>query len=102
MKVDLKTLMQTSPEDLASTQHDALKTHVLGILETVKNLIIEENYQAIKDKHLIYSPAGDGYGSDNHFINFDFTEHQDGMDIDEVLDALMTLQKQSGGKKKTF
>jgi hypothetical protein len=101
MKVDLKTLMQTSPEDLAATQHEALKKHVLTILGVIQTHIENEDYDKIKEHHLIYSPAGDGYGMDNHFINFDFTEHKDGMDIDEVLDALINLRSQSG-KKKTF
>jgi len=99
MNVQLATLMHTTPSELANTQHDALKDYVLDIIEKVQTLIVEEKYDKVKEL-LVYSPAGDGYGSDNHFLNFDYSGHQDGMDIDEVLDMLINLKKQSQAKEK--
>jgi hypothetical protein len=93
--------MSTRPEDLAATQHEALKLHILETIEKVRDLIIADDYKEVMDNHMLFSPAGDGYGSDNYFINFDYSCHKDGMDLYEVLGMLQDLQKQSN-KKTTF
>lgn len=85
--------MQTSVENLAEKQHKELKKYVLNVLDKVIIHIEGEQYDKIKDM-VFTSPAGDGYGLDNHVINFVFTD-DDIMDIIEVTGRLQTLKEKS-------
>lgn len=72
-------------------QYEQFKNHVIGVLENIIELIKAEEYEKIYD-HTAYSPAGDGYGSHNHYINFACHEN-DEVDIDETIYKLQMLKK---------
>ena len=92
--MNLKQIMEVNPITLAELQHKELKKHALSVLDGVRSLIENEKYDEI-EKLLFYSPAGDGYGSDNNCINFDYgVNGNEGMDIEEVVDRLQSLKKQ--------
>jgi hypothetical protein len=92
--MELGTLMSTKPEDLAELQYQQLNKHIIRILEQVTNYVRNESYDEIK-KMLSHSPAGDGYGLDNDFINFTYldTESMDILEVIEKLERLITLKK---------
>lgn len=50
-----------TPEDL--------KAHTLRILDAARSAFEREDWKALSEL-LDRSPAGDGYGSENHFISF--------------------------------
>lgn len=88
--MDLEKLLKTTPETLASEQHDALKTHIIAKLMNVVNLIKSEEYKKIESL-TEFSPAGDCMGCDNSYINFGFGEEP--LDIHDVVSRLQELKK---------
>lgn len=86
--MNLRELLDSTPETLAEMQHKALKQFVIGKLESIINDIKAEHYY-IEDK-LFYSPAGDGYGCDNHCIDFSESGFDD---IKEVVTRLRYLKQ---------
>ena len=94
---DIKEILSLRPETLAEKQHAAFKKYVIDKIKTFNQLINDEKYQEAIGL-LADSPSGDGYGSDNEYIEYlDFSEtgHED---IGDVLRRLETLKTQS--KKK--
>lgn len=89
--MNIKELMEIDVTNLADTQHNALKNHTVGILETVIRLIEEEEYEAVKG-YIYYSPSGDAYGEENYFINLGYNGVAD---INDILTELTTLKKQA-------
>lgn len=87
--MDLRTLMALSPEDLAAQQHVELKAFVLSRLQSVLDLVKNEQYATVHNK-LENSPAGDGYGDDNRYI--DFSDSGVGEDIGDMIDKLSALK----------
>ena len=93
---NLLKIMSLKPETLAQNQHDSLKEYAKSILQSVLELTEEESYNEILDnkKDLIrFSPDGDGYGSENHFINFDYGGNVE--DIYEIIYELRRLKEMS-------
>ena len=75
-------------------KHNVVKNHTLNILKSIVDCIEKEEYSSIMD-YLAYSPAGDGYGNDNYFINFNlFERNPDGTDIREITSILSNLKEQ--------
>jgi hypothetical protein len=93
----LEQLLKTTPETLAVEQHDALKAHVINVLERTLNAVRDEYYTAVSN-FAQFSPAGDGMGYDNHFINFGYNEKEP-LDIVEVMERLIELKKIAKKKK---
>jgi uncharacterized protein (UPF0297 family) len=87
----LEQLLKTTPETLAIEQHDALKAHVINVLESTLQAVRDEYYNAIQ-KMTMDSPAGDGMGCDNNFINFGYEDNKP-LDIYEVMERLIELKK---------
>jgi len=92
--MNLRKLLETKPETLAEEQHDALKEHVIIVLDKVMTVIKSERYGDV-GALTSSSPAGDGYGTDKSFIEFDWVQSNDGMDIVEVVEVLDSLKKVS-------
>jgi hypothetical protein len=69
---------------------EALKQHAIQTLRKVANYLEKGEYEKIKPM-VEYSPAGDGYGCDNHFINLSNTEQP--MDIMELISELQWLEE---------
>ena len=74
--MNLNELLKTTPESLARTQINALKEHVLNILEEFHVAIKEERFDDAK-KMTFESPSGDAYGRDDTCINFSWEGKQD-------------------------
>ena len=91
---DIKEILSLRPETLAEKQHAAFKKYVTDKIKTFNQLINDEKYQAAVGL-LADSPSGDGYGSDNEYLDFSETGHED---IGAVLRRLESLKTQS--KKK--
>lgn len=98
--MNLSELMKTKPENLAELQHKQLKEHVLSVLSNIQKLVEEEQYDSIEDC-CGFSGAGDGYGSDNHYIDFSYNEDSscalDILDVADHLSKLKRLTQESGG-----
>ena len=89
--MNLKELMSTKPNDLAKMQFKELKAHVLKVLSKVTTEIKNDNLEIIESL-TFHSPAGDGYGEDNHCIDFDYGDGN--CDILYVVDILKQLKSQ--------
>jgi hypothetical protein len=87
----LKDLLKTTPETLAKLQTEALKQHMLKTLNRVIYLINEGNWNLLEDM-CQWSPAGDGMGTDHHFIDFNWDDGaDDGVDIIEVIQKIRSI-----------
>lgn len=86
----LHELLETTPENLAMRQRDALIDHAVSILDTIRERIRSGCFDL--DDMLFHSPAGDGYGENNDCINFNFTGVPGAvMDIRELVGRLRSL-----------
>lgn len=94
MSMNIKQQLKLTPNNLAREQFYALKDHAVDVLDKVKTLIINEEFDKI-DALTKFSPSGDGYGLDNTFIDFCFTDNKDGDDIQSVVNKLIELKEQS-------
>ena len=86
---DLKRLMNINPSSLAEAQAKALKKHILDTLATV-SYHIERGAYGVVLEDLVESPAGDGHGTDNFYINFGYT--MEPMDLAETIEKLKELE----------
>jgi hypothetical protein len=93
----LEQLLKTTPETLAVEQHDALKAHVITVLESTLRAVKDEYYTAVNN-FAQFSPAGDCMGCDNHFINFGYNDKEP-LDICDVMERLIELKKIAKKKK---
>lgn len=89
--VSLSDLMETNIYSLAQRQYDALKANTLNKLALAYQLVKEDKLDQI-EALTHFSPAGDGYGADNDFINFGWNEEYP-KDIVEVTEILQDLHK---------
>ena len=85
-----KELVNLDIDSLEVAKFNAVKKSCLSILDNVASAIKDNNFDIV-DKMLEYSPAGDGYGSDNHYISF--SEIDDNFDIHDVVELLQKLHK---------
>ena len=88
--MDTRKFMELSPENLAKEQYLTLRRAVAERLKEIAKNINEEDYDSV-EKHLSPSPAGDGYGTDTHYI--DFSDLFDGEDLQDAIDRLRRLQE---------
>ena len=89
--MDVKTIMEIDVDNLKQKQLEALKNHTINILETIIDHIQLSEFDEVRN-YLDFSPAGDGYGKDNYFINFAYTE-DDEMDLGDMLDKMISLAR---------
>lgn len=78
-----------NPRALAKEQYDAYRKYIVAKLDEVKTKILEEEYAEIEGL-TARSPAGDGYGCDNDFIDFGFDK--EAMDISDASNYLAYLR----------
>ena len=84
-----------SEKEISRIKFVELKNAVLERLETIIKLVKENKFSQIEE-YLAYSPAGDGWGNDNDYINFnDIVEldREDGTDISDIIDELNRLNE---------
>ena len=89
MELDLKKLMETTPQSLAYLQREALVSHAKDILDKVYAAISAGDTKAM-EKLVFDSPAGDETGEDNVCINFSYTPN-DVMDIGDLTNCICDL-----------
>lgn len=92
--MDLQRLLQINPNELAIEQHNALNIFVVNRLRKVADLVEKGKYNDVLNM-LEYSSAGDGYGSENHYI--DFSDSGAGDDLEQMIANLQRLKKTSEG-----
>lgn len=90
---NLRKFLQTKPENLAEQQHIMLKEFVVERLQKIIDLIDKEEYVDVL-KMTAFSPAGDGYGQDNSYIDFSDVFGVEA-DIEVVIEKLQQLKSQS-------
>lgn len=84
-----------SPRDLAREKYIAYKAYIRDVFMKCAECVGKEQFQKIVDM-TASSPAGDGYGKDNRFIDFGFDEAP--KDIFEALNHLEFLRKYANGE----
>ena len=89
---NIKQIMKIDVNNLAETQFNSLKKYTIEVLTEIIKAIKNDDFTTVR-KHLGYSPAGDGYGCDNSFIEFDIEDDKE-WDIGDVIDKLEQLQRE--------
>lgn len=82
-------ILDVDINNLKQAKYKAMKEHIIGVLDNVKDLVEKGNYNELEDV-IFYSPSGDDMGSENHCINFAW---RDGgyLDIEEAVQILKQL-----------
>jgi len=89
---NLMKIMGIEPHNIASSQLNALEQHAVSILKTVIRNLSTGNYDSI-EAMTSHSPAGDGYGLDNNYIDFGY-DGENSIDIYELCQKLKSLKSQ--------
>lgn len=93
-RLELADLLTIDTTTLRQRQADALKQHVIEKLEKVINLMKLGQLDKVKEE-TAFSPAGDGWGVDNYFINFGISElgeKWEYLDIVEICNKIQALE----------
>lgn len=91
---NIQEILSIDVDNLKDKQYKALKNHVTDVLNKFLHNLENDDLKACFDM-LDYSPAGDGYGCDNNFIDFKWEsapDVRDGYDIGVLLDMLAKLK----------
>lgn len=89
LDVDINTLQEEQLKEL--------KRHIIEVLNNIAKAIEKEDFKFIKD-NMEFSPAGDGYGEDNHFIDFSWGGPT--MDIGDIVEKMEGLRKTINSRKE--
>jgi len=93
IRSELSEIMSQKPGKLLEKQRIALKNHIAGILERAAQHVRKCEYAEVRAM-LADSPAGDGMGIDNKYINFAIPgHHEEPIDISQAIDQLESLDK---------
>jgi hypothetical protein len=74
-----------------------VKTAAILILEDVVDLLKKEKFDSVEE-YLMFSPAGDGMGTDKYFIDFsecfgdDRSKNHYGRDLNDVVEYLKSKE----------
>ena len=85
---NLNEILSTTPQTLAELQRVRLEQHVVTILKQTITAIKDKRYSKIPTGN---SPAGDGWGCDNTFINFSWDQEER-----DIMDIIIMLEKLDG------
>lgn len=93
--MELNELMEIDVKNLAKKQAEYLEAHIISKLEQAISHVKSHDFISLAIM-TSYSPAGDGYGCENNFIDFRYSKNQDdGLDILEVSKILENLLERS-------
>jgi len=97
---DLGLKNNATIQALAEKQKKELKRLAIERLEKVKQLIQNEELKELKEM-IRFSPAGDGYGCDNYFIDFGSEGDRGDVDINDVIELMeeFNAKMKKGGKR---
>ena len=84
----LEELLAINPAEIYQEQFDALKAHGIDILKHVLNCLEKDDHNAIRK--MLYHP-----GNEISFIDFKFSEKDNGDDIYNLMDALRHLKNKA-------
>lgn len=84
-------IMDLNIENLAKEQYNYLKDHTIKTLLNVIEDLENDNFKSL-EKRLVWSPAGDGMGEDNYYINFGYKEGME-TDLHEIIDEMASLKR---------
>lgn len=87
--MELNDILNLDIENLSNKQYDALKRHTIQKLEEVIGYLKLDDLQGVYNM-LQFSPDGDGWGSENYFIDFSYKE--DSMDLNDILEIMAKLR----------
>ncbi len=87
---NIKDIMELDVDNLKKKQYDALLKHTKSVLSKMMSLLDNGEFDKIEEEMLCDSPAGDGYGADNVFIDFGYTDEE--MDIEQIMTKLRELK----------
>lgn len=87
--MNTQDVMAMTPETLAIEQKKLLKLTSIRILKQMQDYLKKEDWESAENM-LGFSPAGDGMGDENHFIDFADALF-DGADIGNVIERLKDL-----------
>lgn len=82
-------ILDVDINNLKQAKYKAMKEHIIGVLDKVKDLVEKGDYDGLDDVTFI-STAGDGWGDENSCINFAWRDGKY-MDIAEATHILMEL-----------
>lgn len=92
----IKELLETNPNDLAEKQETALREYAIEKLKKIADLLKWRKYDEVAEM-LEVSPAGDGMGYENSYIDFSETGLDDIGQVVEKLKELHKLAERTGG-----
>ena len=78
--------------EIQRLQYNALKDGAVKILKEITKLIETEKYEIVFQS-LSSSPAGDGYGTDNNYIEFGGITGVSSLDISDLCASLESLKQ---------
>ena len=96
--MEIKEILEITPETLAKRQKEALKAFGIEVLERWIKYIREEEFGTNfnpSNSDLEYSPAGDCMGCENYYIPFHFaneSQYEGAPDIGDLLTELSHLK----------
>ena len=83
--------------NLQEEQLKELKRHTIEVLNKIAKAVEKEDFKAIND-NMAFSRSGDGYGDDNHFIDFSWGGPT--MDIGEIVEKMESLRASINSTKE--
>lgn len=84
-------ILDVDVSNIKIAKYQAMKEHIVSVLDKVKFIVETGRYEDLEDI-IFFSPAGDGYGEENHCINFAWHDDED-MDIKKAVTILERLKK---------
>ena len=87
--MNLNDILNLDIKNLSNKQYDALKKHTINKLEEVISYLKLDDLQGVYNL-LEFSADGDGWGSENYFINFSYKEEP--MDLNDILHNMECLK----------
>lgn len=91
--MDIKEIMSIDVNNLKQKQFEIMKKHVLQKIKHVEDLIKANKFEELQNE-LVFSPSGDGYGTDSHHVDFAYDDNSaESLDLDDVLEILISLKR---------
>lgn len=84
-----ETIMDIDINNLKQKQYEFLYKHIEKIFNGILKDLKKEDLQSVYNK-LIFSPAGDGWGTENYYINFSYKKDEE-MDLYDILEKMSDL-----------
>lgn len=89
-------ILDVDINNLQEEQLKELKRHAIEVLNKIAKAIEKEDFKTIKE-NMQFSPSGDGYGEENHFIDFSWGSPT--MDIGDIVEKMENLRAAINARK---